>query len=738
MKPLPQPVKRPFTSCSRQEVDLKLQVLAGKIPTDLQGHVYLNSPCGTVNSPTPYPKNLPNGRVNGEWGDMIFNGDAMLFRFDLDQPDTVSVKSAILRTPCYWADEATKYGTSYYDQGLYFKSMGIGRTSLKLGVRNQVNTALTPFRFAPNQPTRVTANFDVGRPFELDPVSLKLKTAIGANSEWSPEFPLIAEQVFPMIQSTAHPSFDPQTREFFTVCYQKTFGTMFFSEKMGAKLLAAQTFILTEFNKLERTLGFLKLKAGKFVQLITRFIAHLHEKIEGKSGEFHPLDVLKELDGEEPGGEFSMENAVYLLRWTGQGPLQRWNVLDADTGKNIVIEQCMHQTNFSRDYLVLVDSSVKFALDIMENVPFPDHPWLNEVFRKLTAKTVLPETPLYLIKRSDLKKGVANVTAKKFVIPLETVHYSVDYDNPGGRVTIHTAHNSASCAAEWVRPYDFLATDPDQGALPNTYGLMACGELDIGRIGKFVVQGDTGKILSQQIIHEKGFAGDDVGNVKAHTWAVALNTFRDIISPDVVVNKLVYNFWQCYGLDYRMMTKFMKELYEDYVHRLIPVDDLLSYTRHGVPFCLVRQNTETMKLEDYYLFAMNQNLRSIQFVPRKRAKGERPTVHPQLDGYILCTMVNGSAQDLTADQYTREVWLFDAAKLSAGPVCKLFHPDLDYSFTIHSAWVPDCQSFDGGYSVSVRDDYEEVISHFWNADWKAEMQTFLEKNVYPHYEPAGR
>jgi carotenoid cleavage dioxygenase-like enzyme len=735
MKPRPQPIRRPFTSCSRQEINVPLQVLSGEIPADLHGHVYLNSPCGTVNSPTPYPKYLPNGQVNGEWGDMIFNGDAMLFRFDFDQPGAVSVKSAMLRTPCYWADEATRLGTPYYDQGLYFRSMGIGRTSLRLGVRNQVNTALTPFRFAPDQPTRLTANFDVGRPFELDPVSLKLKTAVGSNAEWRPEFPLAAEQVFPMVQSTAHPSFDPRTREYFTVCYQKTFRTMFFSEKFGGKLLVAQQFIMTEFLKLEKLMSTLRLKASRFVQLLERFIDHLHHQIEhGTGGDFHPLAVLRQLDGEDPNGEFSMENAVYLLRWSGTGPLERWNVLDADTGKNIVIEQCMHQTNFSQDYLVLVDSSVKFALDIMENVPFPDHPWLNEIIRRLTAKTVLPETPLYLIKRADLKPGVANITAKKFVISLETVHYSVDYQNPSGHVTIHTAHNSASCAAEWIRPYDFLATDPDQPALPNTYGLMACGELDIGRIGKFVVDGETGTILSQQLIHEKGFSGDRVAEVKAHTWAVALNTYRNIISADEVTDRLVYNFWQCYGLDYRMMTKFMKELYEDYVNRIIPVDDLLAYTRHGVPFCLARQNTETMQLDDYYLFAMNQNLRSIQFVPRRRAPGEVPPVHPQLDGYILCTMVNGSVTDLVTDAYTREIWLFDAADLKRGPVCRLFHPDLDYSFTIHSAWTRDCASFDSSYSISVRDDYDQVLSQFWNPHWQSEMRTFLETNVYPHYD----
>ena len=187
------PAKRAFTACFREEINVPLQVLSGTIPTDLHGHVYLNSPCGTVNNPTPFPKYLPDGNLNGEWGDSLFNGDAMLFRFDLDQPGQVSVKSAILKTPCYWADEATKYGTDYYKDGMAFHSLGIARSSMRIGTRNQINTAVSPFRFGPDQPTRLTANFDVGRPFEFDPVSLTLKTPVGYSSEWRGEFPVLLD-----------------------------------------------------------------------------------------------------------------------------------------------------------------------------------------------------------------------------------------------------------------------------------------------------------------------------------------------------------------------------------------------------------------------------------------------------------------------------------------------------------------------------------------------------------------
>ena len=736
--PMPlMPAKRALTACSRAEITTTLHVLSGTIPDDLQGHVYLNSPCGTVNSPTPFPKHLPDGSLNGEWGDILFNGDGMLFRFDLDQPGQVSVKSAILKTPCYWADEATKLGTDYHSEGKYFKGMGLARSSSWIGTRNQVNTAVSPFRFAPDQPTRLTANFDAGRPFELDPVSLALKTPVGYSSEWRGEFPVFLDAVFPLDQSTAHPSFDPETHEYFTVLFTKDLGNLIFSHDFSSNLLSAKEFIIGEFLKLEKWLEKIPLTGRVYALFLKKFIDHLHQKLNDPSAHFDAHQKLaetrQELHADEP-----LTNGVALLRWTGQQnqPLDRWNVVDAETGQPVVIYQTMHQTNLSRDYIVLVDSALKFALDLLENIPFPHNPWLDDLLRRLTTKVVSPETPLYIIRRADLKPGATSVVARSFMIPLETVHYSIDYENPNGQVTIHTAHNSASCAAEWLRPYDFLATQPFQLVLPNTVGLMACGEMDIGRIGKFIVDGDTGKIIGQHIIDQKGFSGDNVGSVKAHTWAVGLNTYRDIISAEKTVGRIVHNFWQSYGLDYRMLTVFMQDLYQDYRNRIIPVDKLLDYTRHGIPFCLVRQNTETMTLDDYYLFRMNENMRSIQFVPRRRAPGEVSPVHEQMDGYILCTMVNGDPVDLVADAYTREVWLFDAAKLSAGPVCKLFHDDLNYSFTIHSAWVPDCQSFDGGYNVDIIDDYNEVLSTFssvFDPGKQSEMQTFMENNVYNHY-----
>jgi len=728
-------MKTPLTFASRKEIDVTLTVLEGKVPDDIYGHLYFNSPAGTVNSETPIPERFPDGKVNSEYGEMIFNGDGMIFRFDLHATGSISVKSAMMKAPCFYADEATKYGTDYYNQGLYFKGMGLARTSMKMGSRNQLNTSLNAFKFPGDEHTRITANFDAGRPYELNPETISIKTPIGANSEWLGEFPEAMEYTFPLIQSTAHPSFDPVSQEFFTVNFLKSIGDLLFSNKRVFQDLAGEKDLVTRHvQELHAQLKGRFIKSSWFFKLLAKLFEFL-QMAKGKK-DIPPFDidaVLKDLK-EKAEGFLGMSNAVWLYRWTGQGPLDRWRVVDEE-GDDLIIQQTMHQTNFSKDYIVLVDSSLKFAVDVMFSVPFPNEPWLDELVRWITAKTLLPETPLYIIKREDLKPGGGKVTAKKIIVPLETVHYSINYDNPQNLITIHTSHNTASCAAEWIRPYDKLAIDHKIPALKNTVGLMTSGEMDIGRIGKFIINGETGEVMDEKIIHSKGFDGDVVQNVQAHTWAVGLNTYRDIVSADNPVPVIRHNYWQSYGLDPRMLTRFIFKLYYNYRNRIIPAEKLLDYTKQQVPFCLFRQDTETMRIdEDYWVFKMNENFRSLQFIPRSRPDGAPANIDPQMDGYIFCTMINGENDIMNApDAYSREIWIFDAASLKNGPICKLAHPDLQYSFTIHSIWVPDCINTQTTYNINVREDFNWVIAQFPDAEKQKNMKAFMDKNVYPFF-----
>ena len=730
--------KTPFTYASRQEIDVDLTCFEGQVPNDLSGFVFINSPVGTVNFETPIPRELPDGGHNQEFGQQIFNGDGLILRFDCDTAGKIRLKTGLLRTPCYYADYNSRIGTKYHDEGLYFKSHGLSRIS-SLGSRNQVNTSINAFQFENDQHSRLTANFDAGRPFEFDPVSLKLVTPIGYNNQWRIEFSSKLEQVFGLVQSTAHPSFDPETQEFFTVCFQKSAENLILGKKFDKKLSEIKEFVIDKFhNFYENVVKEIKVAENAFFNLIDDFVGHIQKqnddpKIPDYSKEQAKAMLLKNND--EKKDWFGMQNVVRLMRWKGGDEIDTWNLID-EKGENIVIYQTMHQTSFSKDYIVLVDTSVKFALDIIENRLIPHQDWLNNLFRWITSKALEPTTPLYIVKRADLIKENKNVIARKIILDIETVHFSIEYDNPNDVITMYAAHNSALCAAEWVRHYDTLAIN-NEPAHENTIGLMICGEMDISRVGKWKINGENSTLISENKVFEKGFDGNDAKNLtKAHTWAVGLCTYQNILSSRKNTNQIPYIFWQFYGLDYRVLTNFIKDLYSNYQNRIIPVDDLLDYNKQGIPFCISRQNTDSMEFVDWYFFKMNQNLRSLQFVPRKTDKVYNSIAEEALDGYILCTMVNGN-EDFSGDEYSREVWIFDAADLKKGPICKLHHPDMQFSFTIHSVWIDSCVPASNNYKVDIVLDYMEVLENFEDKDKKEKMLKFMAETVFSNYQMNG-
>lgn len=726
----------PFIYATRDIVkDGLLEIIEGKIPSDLYGYVYFNSPCGSVNSGgLPYPMELEH-TINPEFGTSVFNGDSMVFRFDLNTPNEISFSTGMLKPPCYYADLASKQGTNYHKLGFGFRTLGIARTSFKFGSRNQLNTALTAFKFAGDQHCRLTANFDMGRPWEIDVEKIALKTPIGSAKDWIGEIPQIANYPFPLYQSTAHPAFDPLTKEFFTVNFTKTFLTMFFYEKFSQRMLTHGDHIETKLHAHLKHLDQNPHLHGPTE--LNNFFKNIDQHIDHRDNKNDIFDNIRNLLK----GLLSkiiefflwitdiflgVENAVQLLRWDGT-TIDRWTVVDSETGKPIKIDQCMHQNNLTEDYIILSDSAFKFSVDIMMNNPFAHNPELDRKIREITSIAQEPFTPLYIIKRSDLIPGNKTVPSKKVVIDLETVHFSANYANPNNVITLHTAHNAASCASEWIRPYDIMAANGEP-IYKNTIGLMTCGEMDIGRIGKFEIDGVAGKIISDRKLYSTGNASPTKPPDSPHTWAVALHTYKDIISPEKVVNQINHIYWQCYGTDPRFLTKFIEGLYSDYQHRIIPVDEIIALNRSKIPFCLLRQNTQTMEIEDGFNFNFNENLRSIQFIPRKAGNSN----NPEMDGYIFCTMIKGSL-DLDDDNYTREIWLFDAANLKQGPICKLGSAQMNYAFTIHSTFTEDCVSQKTNYNVNIRSDIEYTMRNFRPQN-KQELQKFMADNVYPHFD----
>jgi len=253
--------------------------------------------------------------------------------------------------------------------------------------------------------------------------------------------------------------------------------------------------------------------------------------------------------------------------------------------------------------------------------------------------------------------------------------------------------------------------------------------MDIGRIGKVVIDANQAIISTQNYIVEKGNLGNPQ-QLGPHTWGVGLYTFRDIISPDAAVDEIKYIYWSCYGLDPRLLTEYVYELYYHYKNRIIPVDEMLKLTQQGIPFVLCRQNTSAMTLEDSYQFPNGVILKSVQFVPKKNPT---PGLDPQMNGYIFTTEVV-NYPNANGDNYQCEIWIFDAANLAAGPICVLNHPQLDYAFTLHSAWVDAAASPSPSYKINIRADYDPLIKQLVPALRQKPIQDLFEKFVYPSFD----
>jgi Retinal pigment epithelial membrane protein len=99
------------------------------VPEDLAGRVFIVGPVGSVDSRGPPRQD----------GIPLFDGNAMISRLDFDGAAPVRVSSKVARTPCYYADAASRPGRRF--ERLGFHDHGLLRFSLHLGLRNQLNMA---------------------------------------------------------------------------------------------------------------------------------------------------------------------------------------------------------------------------------------------------------------------------------------------------------------------------------------------------------------------------------------------------------------------------------------------------------------------------------------------------------------------------------------------------------------------------------------------------------------------
>lgn len=653
---------------NRDELDIKLNITnvgEQELPNDLQGHVFIVAPVGTSES-----QGLPH--VDG---DSFMCGDGMIYRLDFNQPGEVALKTRILKTPDYYADLATANQDKHAQYT--FNNHGMLRFSSALGSRNPLSVAFLPVKFANDELERLLVTYDGGRQYEIDTETLELATPVGSNKEWQPE--VNVKFPFPAVLSTAHPAFDARLGEMFTINYGRS---------------------LENFMNLPHISVM-----DKFWGKLTQHFPHAHRK-----------------------GEL-LEDFLYLIRWDGEQPLERWKLILPD-GSPVKIKQSIHQIGLSKDYIVIIDTFFTTGLEQTINNPLPEWETLEEKIREKANLAPTPETYVYIVPRAALIQGQrpslaeteVEVTVIQAKLPSELTHFLVDYDNPTDKVTIHAVHASSWYASEWVRNYDHSAYEKGRKIESHLWGMLP-SVMDVSRLGRYTINGKTGELVEQKKIPDTFDP-----NIKSCrlSWGITLYAYQDrlpsakhpAMPPETIDNV----YWTSVGLWGDTLTEFVYNYYEKLNQKqpfhqpLVQPDEVLDLGKTGMPSSLFRIETKSIAIADSYEFPPGFMSSSPQFVPRESSISST-------DGYIVCTVHCGDAEN-----QSHQIWIFEADKLHEGAKWKLTHPKLTFGFTLHTTWLSQVAPRQAKYHISVEEDFQELIAD------QPKLKAFFEQEIYPHFE----
>ncbi|MBE9031558.1 carotenoid oxygenase family protein [filamentous cyanobacterium LEGE 11480] len=684
---------RSILSVRRQEHEcLPLTIKAGltdeitELSPDLVGHLFVVGPAGTLDS--AHSPNLPHSILPAADGlTPLYNGDGKVYRVSFEQ-GKATLKTKIAESVSCLADRLTHDNPEY--KNLDFQNYGITRGCLNLGVATQLSVTLTPFRFADDNPYRLLLSVDMGRPYEIDPVTLKILQPIGFNQEWKGVNPLFPNLPFKLMMSAGHPSFDFETKELFTVNLGKSISTFL----PTAKQIFSKFPILNQIiqkpdqqdekpNWLGQLMHQLSHRLSEMLESVIRF-SHRHFHILEKV-----LGFMRQIVQDLVHDDF-----VDLIRWRDGEALDRWRVV-LENGHDIKIHQTLHQMWATKHHIVLLDTAFKISLE--ELMPYERGEIVEDaerLFRNLTDIPQLTDTPVYIIKRKDLVEGQPKVTAQQLTIPREIAHYVVDYDDSDG-IVLHTVHSCATDAAETIRRFDTSVSGDanDTRSMRELSGMLSNG-MDRDWIGSYILNPGAEKPVKSYLIQQD------------YCWGDPVYAYRDMTlqQPDRLDNM----YWLFFGGWEDLSSEYVAQQYADYKYRTVDLTDAIEANKAGQPTTLCRVKIDKLRTDvsaalqlttpDVYQFPAGHFANSPQFIPKAGTEGST-------EGYLTCVVLSDQADGSP----NSEIWIFDAENLSQGPVYRLCSDSIDIGFTIHTTWLPEIVSPEG-IDYDIRKDFEPVVS----------------------------
>ena len=383
---------------------------------------------------------------------------------------------------------------------------------------------------------------------------------------------------------------------------------------------------------------------------------------------------------------FGGEPFLDLVRLDRDLALERFRIQD-ERGDPVVIDQLVHQLVVTANHVLIADTS------------FPVEP--GQFLSAEVATAQAPTTRMYLIRRADLTAGGGSVVAREITVPAEIIHFTADFDDEDGRLTLHTGHMGITDVSEWVRLGDELYRG---GAAPSGLAGMFSTSIDRGAYATHVIDTARGTLLTaevRQVVDDR------------FSWGPALYTYRPSAPGVGAPGRRGTIFWTSLGHTPNTLSQRLVDLYADRSERTVSAGSLPG---EGRPSTLCRIDLEEARLADGYEFPPGFFASSPQFIPRAGSSGET-------DGYLLAAVVS---DEPTPSSGGDEFWVFDAAALQDGPICRLAHPQLDIPFTLHTAWLETLEAAPRDHAISVEEDYAEALE-------SPDTRQLFEDVVLPNY-----
>ncbi|WAS94347.1 carotenoid oxygenase family protein [Nannocystis punicea] len=400
-----------------------------------------------------------------------------------------------------------------------------------------------------------------------------------------------------------------------------------------------------------------------------------HPAEDEATGELFTVNFANAAPGGRPG--FS-----HLVRWTGRA-LEHFKLIDRD-GEAVQIQQCVHQIQVTRNWVLIQDSAFvvemrQLALDVLGQV-LPVEP-LRDLLGASTMRTQRPTTVIHAIRRRDLRPrsgGFADlptpVLAHRIELEGESVHFYADFEDDGEHVRLIVPHTPTLDVSEWIHEGDDLLSGGEAGI--EVAGMQIPCALARSRLGIHKVHVTSGEAESRFVEARE-------------TWGLALGTYapRGREAPIEVV------YYNTSGFAPELVPARLLTAYAPRVDlAALPLAD-------GEPPRLLEIDTTTGALRSYTA-PNGWSLLSPNFIPRKG--GPR---HAR-DGYVAVLAHASETVPRTHGSTGEELWLFDAADISRGPIARLGHPELDFAFTIHGSWVPTLKPSRRDYRVDIRNELD--------------------------------